>query len=71
MKGNKMNSFKFLIFDRNLSIVSRHKTLDAANKKLRLIDAVSYSLYATDVKWLQDKEEALQGYNHSIIEVIK
>ena len=64
-----MNSFKFLIVDSNLSIFSRHKTLDAANKKLRLIDAVSYSLYATDVKWLQDKEEALQGYNYSIIKV--
>ena len=61
-----MNSFKFVIFDSNLSIFSRHKTLDAANKKLRLIDAVSYSLYATDVKWLQDKDEALQGYNYCV-----
>ena len=61
-----MNSFKFLIVDSNLSIVSRHKTLDAANKKLRLIDAVKYSLYATDVNWLRDKEEALQGYNYYI-----
>ena len=66
-----MNSFKFMIVDSNLSIFSRHKTLNAANKKLRLIDAVKYSLYATDVNWLRDKEEALQGYNHSIIEVIK
>jgi len=64
-----MNSFKFLIVDSNLSIFSRHKTLDAANKKLRLIDAVKYSLYATDVNWLRDKEEALQGYNYFIIEV--
>ena len=61
-----MNSFKFVIFDSNLSIFSRHKTLDAANKKLRLIDAVKYSLYATDVKWLRDDEEALQGYNYFI-----
>ena len=71
MIGNKMNSFKFLIFDSNLSIFSRHKTLDAANKKLRLIDDVKYSLYATDVNWLHGKDEALQGYNYSIIEVIK
>ena len=61
-----MNSFKFVIVDSNLSIFSRHKTLDAANKKLRLIDAVKYSLYATDVNWLRDKEEALQGYNYCI-----
>ena len=66
-----MNSFKFIIVDSNLSIVSRHKTLNAANKKLRLIDAVKYSLYATDVNWLRDDEEALQGYNYFIIEVIK
>ena len=64
-----MNSFKFMIIDSNLRIVSRHKTLDAANKKLRLIDDVKYSLYATDVNWLRDKEEALQGYNYSIIKV--
>jgi hypothetical protein len=61
-----MNSFKFMIFDRNLSIVSRHKTLNAANKKLRLIDSVKYSLHATDVNWLRDEEEALQGYNYFI-----
>ena len=71
MKGNKMNSFKFLIVDSNLSIFSRHKTLDAANKKLRLIDAVKYSLYATDVNWLHGKDEALQGYNYFVGEVIK
>jgi len=61
-----MNSFKFLIVDSNLSIFSRHKTLDAANKKLRLIDAVKYSLYATDVNWLHGKDEALQGYNYFV-----
>ena len=61
-----MNSFKFVIFDSNLSIVSQHKTLDAANKKLRLIDAVKYSLYATDVNWLHGKDEALQGYNYFV-----
>ena len=61
-----MNSFKFIIVDSNLSIVSRHKTLNAANKKLRLIDDVKYSLYATDVNWLRDDEEALQGYNYCV-----
>jgi hypothetical protein len=57
---------KFAVRNKHGEIVSQHKTLGLANSKLRKIDSVSHSLYADDVDWLTDQEEALQGYNHSV-----
>jgi hypothetical protein len=65
IKEEKMK--KFAIVDTaDCRVISRHKNLDLANAKLRKIDAVKYSLYATDVDWLQGEEEALQGYRYKI-----
>jgi len=57
---------EFTIKNKCGEIVSRHKSLELANAKLRKIDAVKYSLYADDVDWLTGHEEALQGYNCTV-----
>lgn len=60
---------KFQIIDNSNNIISKHKTLDLANARLRKIDSVKCSLYASDVDWLTGKEEALQGYNNKVVAV--
>jgi len=58
---------KYQIINTYCEVISTHKTLELANAKLKKIDAVKYCLHASDVDWLKGKEEALQGYKHSII----
>ena len=67
-KNKKENNTmkKFTISDNQGNVMSKHNTLELANNKLRKIDAVKYSLYADDVNWLNNHEEALQGYNYSV-----
>ena len=58
---------KYIIIDGDGDVISRHKTLDLANAKLRQIDTVKYSLYSSDVDWLAGQEGALQGYKYSVV----
>lgn len=56
----------YVIINRDRDIISRHKTVVLANAKLRKIDSVHSSLHATDVDWLKNDEEALQGYDYCV-----
>jgi hypothetical protein len=47
--------------------ISKHKNIKLANKRLRKIDRVRSSLYATRAAWLQGREGALQGYNFKVM----
>jgi len=57
---------EYTVKNKHGEIVSGHKNLELANSKLREIDTVQHSLYATDVDWLTGDLEALQGYNHTV-----
>lgn len=65
-----MKNQKFKVVNGLGDTISKHKTLDLANQKLRDIDNVSRSLYSSDVNWLKNKEEALVGYHCQVLPII-
>lgn len=61
-----MKTKKFKIKNQYGETISRHKTLDTANAKMRKIDNIRHTIYATDVDWLSGNQYALQGYNFQL-----
>jgi hypothetical protein len=63
-----MKTFK--IVNNNNEVISKHKSIVLANTRLKEIDCVQHTLYASDTGWLSGNEEAYQGYNHSILPIL-
>jgi len=57
---------KYKIIDKHGYKISSHRSIEAANRALKRVDSVKYSVYAPDFPGLTFSQEANQGYNYSI-----